>query len=260
MPQLSDKKPSNKKQRPFSQIKDNNKIYKDKKITKIEDKINEINYEQIFNDIIDCINNTDINIINTYALADLLSQECIEYIWKKTYKNRDKKMNPVSEIFEQNKVIEFIQENNLSKDFYPFFKVNDSLMKILKKSKNYISIDDKFYLFVKKSITIKPKGDYKTALDEIYSKVKIMKDSFDSKVVLFKKFPGEDKDFCYCDYKNINFSSLKLKEPINNSWKFWIFVKILQFLDIKIEDNYNFINNAFESKIKEPWDESGAVI
>ena len=83
-----------------------------------------------------------------------------------------------------------------------------------------------------------------------------MDKSFDGNSVEFKKFEKEDKDFCYYDKDKINFSWIKLAEPIYNSLKFWIFVKILQFLKIKIEDNYNFINNVFETKVKACVDDS----
>ena len=254
------KKKQNCKKIKLSPKKSTSKKRNDKKSDEIstdEDEIEFIDYERIFNDIIDIIKNDDYNIIDSYSFADSLSQECIEYIWKKFYLDKNKKENPVYKI---NKVSNFINEKNLSKDFYPFFEVNYSMMKILKKSKNYISVKNKFSLYVQNAVTVEPKGIYKEALQEIYSKVKIMKESFDGKVVLFKKFEKEDKDFCFNDKTNINFSALKLKEPVNNSWKFWIFVKILQFLEIKIEENYQFINNVFENKEKYPFNDSGAII
>ena len=134
------------------------------------------------------------------------------------------------------------------------------MMKILEKSKNYISIEDKFSIYVENSITVEPKGIYKSSLKEIYSKIKIMKESFNEKQVVFKSFEKGDKDFCYIERDKINFSSLKLTEPINNSWKFWIFVKILQFLNIKIEENYRFINNAFENNEVFKMSNTGGVI
>jgi len=133
-------------------------------------------------------------------------------------------------------------------------------MKILEKSKNYISIEDKFSIYVEKAITVESKGIYKSSLNEIYSKIKIMKESFEGKQILFKLFENGDKDFCYIERDKINFSSLKLTEPINNSWKFWIFVKILQFLNIKIEENYRFINNAFENNEVFKMSNTGGVI
>ena len=134
------------------------------------------------------------------------------------------------------------------------------MMKILEKSKNYISIEDKFSIYVEKAITVESKGIYKSSLNEIYSKIKIMKESFEGKQILFKLFENGDKDFCYIERDKINFSSLKLTEPINNSWKFWIFVKILQFLNIKIEENYRFINNAFENNEVFKMSNTGGVI
>ena len=133
-------------------------------------------------------------------------------------------------------------------------------MKILEKSKNYISIEDKFSIYVEKAITVESKGIYKSSLNEIYSKIKIMKESFEGKQILFKLFENGDKDFCYNEKDKINFSSLKLTEPINNSWKFWIFMIILKFLNVKIEEYYKLINNVFETKRRNPFDDIGAVV
>jgi len=165
-------------------------------------------------DIIDIIKNDNIDLINSYDFADSLSQEVIEYIWKKIYSVNDRKKHPV---YSEYKVTDFIETKNLSKEFYPYFKVNFSMMKILEKSKNYISIQDKFSKYVKNAVNVEPKGIYKLSLNEIYSKDKIMNESFDGKQVLFKKFENGDKDFCYIEKDKINFSSLKLTEPINNS-------------------------------------------
>ena len=109
-------------------------------------------------------------------------------------------------------------------------------------------------------IIVEPKGKYKEALEEIVNNVKKMKNEFDGKSVVFKKFNGDDKDFCFYDNNIINFSAQKLTEPLNNQWKFWIFVKILKSLKIEIEDNYQFIIGAFEKKINHYLDDSGAVI
>ena len=220
--------------------------------------VQEVNYEKIFMDILALFKNNNVDLINSYELANSLSQECIEYFWKKIYLNEDIKKYPVEEY--DNDVPRFIKEKNLSEDFYPYFHVNHIMMVILKKAKDYISIEKKFSLYVENSKSIKPEGIYKTALNEIYSKVKMMDESFEGNIILFKKFEREEKDFCYIDNNKINFSALKLTEDINNSWKFWIFVKILQFLKIKIEDNYQFINNVFEDKEKFTFNESGAVI
>ena len=220
--------------------------------------VQEINYEKIFTEILDLFKNDDIDLINSYDLARALSQDCIEYFWKKVYLNEDKNKYPVEKY--DTSVDRFIKEKNLSEDFYPYFHVNNIMMDILEKAKNYISIKKKFSLYVEYSENIEPKGIHKEALNEIYSKIKKMDKSFDGKIIFFKKFEREEKNFCYVDNNKINFSALKLNEDINNSWKFWIFVKILQFLKVKIEDNYQFINNVFEDKENYPFNESGAVI
>ena len=233
-------------------------IEENKKQNIVIEYVQVINYDKIFMDIYNLLENNDVDIINSYNLANSLSQECIEYFWKKTHLNEDKNKNPVEKY--DNHVQRFIKEKNLSEDFYPYFEVNYIMFDILRRAKDYISIEKKFSLYVENATNIEPKGIYKSVLNEIYSKVKMMDKSFDGKIIFFKKFEREEKDFCYTDKNKINFSALKLTEEINNSWKFWIFVKILQFLKIKIEDNYEYINNLFEDEETYPFDESGVVI
>ena len=235
----------------------NDGIEKENKQEVIIIKVQEINYEKIFTEILNLFKNDNIELINSYDLTRSLSQECVEYFWKKIYLNEDKNKYPVEKY--DTSVDRFIKEKNLSEDFYPYFHVNRIIMAILEKSKKYISIEKKFSSYVENSESKEPKGIYKEALNEIYSKIKKMDKSFDGKIIFFKKFEREEKNFCYVDNNKINFSALKLTEEISNSWKFWIFVKILQFLKIKIEDNYQFINNVFEDKEKY-FNESGAVI
>ena len=268
--EMQKKRESDSKKRQKSAVKNNylkNNDNKDKfkSLSKDKDRkesnngINnqDIDYENILKEIIDILENDNIDLIDSYDFADSLSKEVIEYIWKKIYSVKDKNKSPV---YYEERISNFLESKNLSKEFYPYFKVNFSMMKILEKSKNYISIEDKFSIYVENSITVEPKGIYKSSLKEIYSKIKIMKESFNEKQVVFKSFEKGDKDFCYIERDKINFSSLKLTEPINNSWKFWIFVKILQFLNIKIEENYRFINNVFENEEEFRLNNTGGII
>jgi len=214
--------------------------------------------ENIFLNIIDCLNK-NLGLIDSEKLANSLTQDVIEYIWTIYYLDKDKNQYPVSN---GNYIINFLEGKNLPKEFYPFFEVSHSLMDILEKSKNYISIEDKFSIYVQNVITVEPIGEYKTALTEVFSKVTNIVSSFDGKNVLFKKFEKGDAKFCYIDQKLkvINFSALKLEEPINNEWKFWIFMIILKFLNVKIEEYYKLINNVFETKRRNPFDDIGAVV
>ena len=217
----------------------------------------EINYETIFGDIINSINDYDIDLVSGWQISNSLSQESVECIWDVIYLNQDKRKNPVKD---ENFINNFISKRKLPKDFYPFFKVNSNLMYILERSKNYLSIEKKFSYYVSNVLVVKPKGEYKKALEEIFYNVKKIKNDFDEKSVVFKKFKEDDKNFCFYDNNIINFSAQKLTEPLNNEWKFWIFVKILKSLKIEIEDNYRFILDVFGKKINHYQDDSGAVI
>ena len=252
----NNKNKENKRPQSCAKIRKENNILEDNSTSNQEIK-KEIDYETIFVDIINSIKDDDIDIISGWKISNSLSQESIECIWDIIYLNQDKKKNPVKD---ENFINNFINNRKLPKDFYPFFKVNSNLMYILEKSKNYISINKKFSNYVSNVIIVEPKGKYKKALEEIFNNVKKMKNEFDGKSVVFKKFNGDDKDFCFYDNNIINFSAQKLTEPLNNQWKFWIFVKILKSLKIEIEDNYQFIIGAFEKKINHYLDDSGAVI
>ena len=206
------------------------------------DNINAYDYQNVLIDIINSIGNENLNFISSYDLANNLSQESIEYIWNKVYLTIDKEKSPVTN---ESEIQNFIREKNLPKNFYPYLKVNYDLMQILERSKNYISISDKFDGYIANSIEVKPKGKYLIALGEIYSKIKKLEPSFNENKVRFIKFGINDKNFCYLGNNIINFSSLKLEEEIDNTWKFWIFIKIAKILDINIEENYYIIKNGF---------------
>ena len=118
-------------------------------------------------------------------------------------------------------------------------------MQVLKKSKHFIELKVKFEDYAEKAESIEPNSIYKEALNEIFSKIKNILPEFNGNNVHFKQFSTTYKNFCFKSEKNIFFSSAKLEEELTNEWKFWIFIKILNASNIKIEDNYRKINNCF---------------
>ena len=83
-------------------------------------------------------------------------------------------------------------------------------------------------------------------MNDIYSKIKLINQDFNGDNIKFKKFDNIDNDLCFKNNEFIYFSSNKLNENLNEQWKFWIFIKILNVLDIKIEDSFKLFNEIFK--------------
>jgi hypothetical protein len=69
-------------------------------------------------------------------------------------------------------IIRFLHNNKLPKEFYLYYKVSYDLNYILRKSKNYKSIEKKFEEYAEKTESVEPNKEYKEALKSIYSKLK----------------------------------------------------------------------------------------
>ena len=108
----------------------------------------------------------------------------------------------------------------------------------------------KFEEYAEKTESVEPNKEYKEALKSIYSKLKTILPDFNENIVVFKNFSTTDKNFGFKNDKNIIFCSKKLKEELNNEWKFWIFIKILNTSEIKIEDSYKLFNQIFTKEDK----------
>ena len=76
--------------------------------------------------------------------------------------------------------------------------------------------------------------------------LKIFVKIFNENNIKFKKFKEIDEDLCFKDEEQqIYFSSVKLKQKLNEEWKFWFYIKILNVLDKKIENSYSLFNEVF---------------
>ena len=184
------------------------------------------------------------DVFSYYELRNNLSKESIEIIWNELDSNPNyKNKQPVHNI---NDVMEFIHEKKLPDYFYPFYSVSYELMKVLEKYSLYQTIENKFEEYVTKAFSIEPGEEHKKALDEIYVKIKIIISDFNGNNIKFKKFKEIDNNLCIRYKENIYFSSFKLEEHLNEEWKFWVFIKILNVLDIKIENSYLLFNEVFK--------------
>ena len=87
-----------------------------------------------------------------------LSKEGADYFWEEI--NKDEQYNGKQPVSDISKVNEFIEQYNLPKDFYPCFQINKESESCLKKSKNYISIEEKFNIYVEEVEIAKPNYSY----------------------------------------------------------------------------------------------------
>ena len=203
-------------------------------------------FKNLVKDIINFLESEKLNIVDYNQLKYTLSKESIEIIWNEMdSRPGNKNKQPKHYI---NYVKNFIESKKLPIDFYPYYYVPYGLMEILEKSEKHISIEEKFKEYVEHSQNVEPEEKYKIALNEVCSKVKIKINDFNESKIIFKKFEAIDVNLCFINEGIIYFSSDKLKEKPNKEWKFWIFVKILNAKDIKIEDSYILFNQVLKTK------------
>ena len=197
--------------------------------------------------IINLLKNYDLDIINYYSLSNYLSKESVDVIWNEM--NLVPENNNKQPTSSPNSIIEFIEEKKLPKEFYPYYQVNYKLEHVLEKSSFYKGIETKFTEYIENSPNAEPSEEYKIALKDIYSKIQLNLPDFNENNVHFKIFEKMDKNFCFKNNVQIYFSSIKLEEEINDEWKFWIFIKILNISNIKIEDSFDLFNKIFKENI-----------
>ena len=201
------------------------------------------NLKYLTKNVVNCLQSGNLDIIDYYDLGYNLSKESIEIIWNEMY--LDKENENKQPTTNSRSITEFIHEKKLPEKFYEYYNVNYKLFRILEKSQSYKSIEKKFAEYAENAINIEPSNEYKNALKDIYSKVKLKIKDFDDSLVKFKKFTNIDKDFCFKNNNEIYFSSDKLNENLTEEWKFWVFIKILNISDIKIENSYSLFHSVF---------------
>jgi len=193
-------------------------------------------------DIINCLESKNLNIINYYDLINKLKQDGIDVIWNEM--NSRPENNNKQPVDYKSSIDNFIKNKKLPEDFYPCYEVKYDLFHVLEKSSFYIDIETKFANYAEKTEDVVPKNEYKIAIKEICSKIQLKIKEFNEDKIKFKKFGKIDENLCFKHKEIIYFSSTKLEEELNEEWKFWIFVKILNISDIKIEDSYNLFRKT----------------
>ena len=200
--------------------------------------------KNLTNNLISCLESNNLNnVFSSYKLSNYLSEEAIKIIWNEmNLKPENTNKQPTDEPYSIKK---FIEEKKLPEDFYPYYNVNYDLMKILEKSTFYKTIKTKFIECAEKAENVEPRKEYQIAIKDVCSKIQIFDKDFNETKIKFKKFREIDVDLCFKNNDEIIFSSLKLEEKLNEEWKFWIFVKILNIIGKKIEDCYSLFKKVF---------------
>lgn len=203
------------------------------------------NLKNATKNIMNCLNKTW-EIYDGYTLSNNLSKESIDIIWKEWRKeNGNEEKQPTDDTYTINK---FLKEKNLNSKFYEVYVVSTNLMNVLKKSQNYISIYTKYDEYLKKSQIIEPNEKYKNVIKKIYSILKNDINNFKENNIIFKEFKDENNNnFCFLSNNNYIFSGNKLKEDLNEKWSFFIFIKIIELSEIKIENYYSLFRNFFKT-------------
>ena len=188
--------------------------------------------KNLTNNLISCLESNNLNnVFSSYKLSNYLSEEAIKIIWNEmNLKPENTNKQPTDEPYSIKK---FIEEKKLPEDFYPYYNVNYDLMKILEKSTFYKTIKTKFIECAEKAENVEPRKEYQIAIKDVCSKIQIFDKDFNETKIKFKKFREIDVDLCFKNNDEIIFSSLKLEEKLNEEWKFWIFVKILNIIGKK---------------------------
>ena len=187
-------------------------------------------------------------ILNPDLFIYKLTQESIELIWNKFDAKENYAGKQPQIYYKDNEMKAFIKRHNLKEDFYPYYLVKENTMKILVRSKKYMTIEKKFQEFVDSLEEVNPGATHSHVLEEVYSNIKMIKLDFNENNIVFKRFENSDKDCCFNQKDKIFFSAYKLNEAPDKNWKFWIFMKILQMYEIKIEEKYTYFKNVINEK------------
>ena len=127
-------------------------------------------FKDFIKNLIYCLENKHKKIFEPETLYLKLTQESKNLIWDEMSSKEDNigKQPSYSDWNIQN----FIKDQKLSLNFYPYYIVSWDLYYILTGSSKYESIQDKYSKYKKDIIIISPGKDHQNALDNIYSILK----------------------------------------------------------------------------------------
>ena len=180
-----------------------------------------------------------------------LTPQAADYLWelnaqlrKETDKNfSSMEMDLIPQPLDKwSRFIDFVNEKNLSCNFYPYFECTTPLYNALKNSKYFISYEAKFEKFYKKKKIIIPQNNdgLEKIINSIILKIRLFDSSFDRSSIVFQELEPEEAHFT--DNNKYYFSSLLFNKP--KKMEKFVFGKCLEKLHVSIIDlleKFNFV-------------------
>ena len=197
--------------------------------------------------IIDCLSGEK-TIFDGRTISDYLTKEGDDVLWNEM--NQKTEVQGKQPTSNERRILEFIEDKKLEKNFYDYYIVSYDLMCCIEKSSYYISIETKYINYIKNIETINPPKDYLEAISDIVSKINIIKPQFKMEQIVFKKFKEKvPKEFYYKNDDKLYFNSQKLSEEINKDYKYWFIIKIIKCLDIIIDNASPIFESLFAKNL-----------
>ena len=166
-----------------------------------------------------------------YFNANNLTQQACDKIYKIWTKENG---NVFPCCYDEVHILDILRKYRLPNSFYPYAKKANWLTDpVLKKSKYYKSIDDKFKDELNSKENITPDVLHENALKEIVEKVKRVKGDFTRDKIIFKNFDRTFYELHYNDNGKVILPSIFLNESIDKKWKCKVCGKILDAYEIK---------------------------
>ena len=173
----------------------------------------------------------------TYYLHSYINKEGANLLWHEWKKNPDYNgRQPCDNATEKN-IKNFILNKKLNDDFYPYVtNVSWQQWNCLRKSVEYMSIEQKFDSLKKNSQPDSLPEKFAPAIKDICEKMKKVLPNFDIKNIQFKKYiTPVDKDFSYIEKDIIYFSSDLFNGEPDLKWKIKILAKCFQIKGISAQ-------------------------
>ena len=173
----------------------------------------------------------------TYYLHSYINKEGANLIWAEWKKNPENSGKQPCYIDAEKNIKNFILNKKLNDDFYPYMtNISWQQWNCLKKSVEYMTIEQKFESLKKNSKEDSVPEKYIPALKEICEKMKLVSPDFVQKFIQFKKYTTPvDRDFSYIEKGIIYFSSDLFSSEPDLKWKIKILAKCFQIKGISAQ-------------------------
>lgn len=173
----------------------------------------------------------------TYYLHNHLTREGANLIWEEWKKNPNNIGKQPCYVDNEKNVKNFILNKKLNEDFYPYVtNISWQQWHCLRKSTEYITIEQKFENLKKNSKEDSIPEKYVPLIKEVGDKMKMVAPDFDSNCIQFKKYTTPiDQDFSFIEKGKIYFSSDLFKSEPDLKMKIKILAKCFQIKGISVQ-------------------------